>query len=92
MERETLDPASALRYVVPILRARKIGFPSPPWLEGRAPSQSAMYSIMDIGRPATTCGSCQFDGSGSGKMVDATPVVERARSRRAMRVEVNHDG
>ena len=31
-------------------------------------------------------------GSELGKMVEATPVDERARRRRALRVDVNHDG
>lgn len=94
MARLTFEPAAVLRKVVEMWRARKVGSPLPPLLTsaGRYSSQSAMYSGRLIGRPATEGGAWELPGSGSGKMVETVPVVDRARRRRAISVEVNQDG
>lgn len=83
-----------MRKVVATLRARRVGFPSPslPESEGSSSSQSAMYSRRLIEWPATDAGVWPLGGSELGKMVEATPVDDRARRRRALRVDVNHDG
>lgn len=56
------DPAAVFRNVVPIRRARRVGFPSSsaPLSEGSDPSQSAMYSINGTERPATSGGVREF--------------------------------
>lgn len=94
MAREMFDPAAVLRKVVPTGRARRVGLPSPfrPSEEGREASQSAMYSRSGIEVPATSDGVWAFGGPEVGKLVDAIPEVERASIRRAISVEVNHDG
>lgn len=51
-----------------------------------------MYSGIGTERPETESGACEFGGRGFGKMVEITPVEDRARRRRARRVVVNQEG
>lgn len=83
-----------LRKVVATRRARIVGSPLSEWVRsvGRALSQSEMYSRSPMGKPATEVGVRAEGGMVSGKTVDMTPDGERARRRRAINVDVNHDG
>jgi hypothetical protein len=51
-----------------------------------------MYSRSAIERPATSEGACAEGGMDSGKLVEMTPEGDNASRRRAIKVEVNHDG